>query len=195
MEYIWKTLLIFIVATVLLRISGRKSISEMTVPQVVVLFSLGTLIIQPVTGHGLWTTFGLAAILIACLMVTEWLVMKFDKSETIITGKGKPAIIDGHLQVENMKKMRLTVDLLEARLRQVGIVSLADIKNATLESNGQLGYELWEDKQPATKQDVHNLIRLLRSGELKPSNNETTPNNLFTETITEQSPNKRNFLQ
>ncbi|QTD39911.1 DUF421 domain-containing protein [Sporosarcina sp. Te-1] len=195
MEYIWKTLLVFLVATVLLRISGRKSISQMTIPQVVVMFSLGTLIIQPVIGHGLWTTFGIAAILIACLIVTEWVELKFDKSETVITGKGKPVIIDGQLQVENMKKMRLTVDLLEARLRQIGDASLEDIKNATLESNGQLGYELREEKQPATKQDIQNLMRLLKSGELKPANNEATANNLFTETITEQSPNKRNFLQ
>ncbi|GKV55181.1 UPF0702 transmembrane protein YdfR [Sporosarcina sp. NCCP-2222] len=194
MEYIWKTLLIFIVATVLLRISGRKSISEMTVPQVVVLFSLGTLIIQPVTGHGLWTTFGLAAILIACLIITEWLQLKFDKSESIITSKGKPIIINGKLQTKNMKKMRLTVDQLEARLRQVGISATQDVKHATLEPNGQLGYELQDAKKPATKEDIQTLIHLIQTGELKlPS--ETPSNNIFVETITKQSSNESDFLK
>ncbi|MCG3087904.1 DUF421 domain-containing protein [Sporosarcina cyprini] len=194
MEYIWKTLLIFIVATVLLRISGRKSISEMTVPQVVVLFSLGTLIIQPVTGHGLWTTFGLAAILIICLIVTEWLELVIDTSETIITNRGKPIIIDGQLHIKNMRKMRLTVDQLEARLRQVGISSIQDVKHATLESNGQLGYELQDAKQPATKEDIQTLIHLIQTGELKlPS--ETPSNNIFVETITKQSNSKNNSLK
>jgi len=194
MEYIWKTLLIFIVATVLLRISGRKSISEMTVPQVVVLFSLGTLIIQPVTGHGLWTTFGLAAILIACLIITEWLQLKFDKSESIITSKGKPIIINGKLQTKNMKKMRLTVDQLEARLRQVGISATQDVKHATLEPNGQLGYELQDAKKPATKEDIQTLIHLIQTGELKlPS--ETPSNNIFVETITKQSSNESDILK
>jgi uncharacterized membrane protein YcaP (DUF421 family) len=46
---IWKTILIFIVGTALLRLGGRKSISQMTVPQVVVMIGLGTLLIQPVS--------------------------------------------------------------------------------------------------------------------------------------------------
>ncbi|MDF2947449.1 MAG: hypothetical protein K0S51_2128 [Bacillales bacterium] len=57
-----------------------------------------------------------------------------------------------------LKKLRLTVDLLEVRLRQNSISSIEDIQYATLEPNGQLGYILKPEKQPATKQEFNELL-------------------------------------
>ena len=97
MHYILQVLLIFVVGTLLLRIAGRKSVSQMTMPQTVIMLSLGTLLIQPVAGHGLWTTFAIALLLILCLVATEWLGMKSDNTETVVSGKSKAVIVDGNL--------------------------------------------------------------------------------------------------
>jgi len=59
-KLVWKSLLIFIVGTFLLRLGGRKAISQMTIPQVVIMIAIGTLLIQPVSGYDLWTTFVIA---------------------------------------------------------------------------------------------------------------------------------------
>ncbi len=54
-NWIWQTLLIFVVGVLLLRISGRRSISQMKIPETVIMMvAIGTLLIQPVTGKGLW---------------------------------------------------------------------------------------------------------------------------------------------
>ena len=183
---IWQTILIFIVGTFYLRISGRKTISQMTIPQTVLVIAIGTLLIDPVTRKGFWATFFLAGILVLSLILTEYIQLKFDKAETIISGKAVPVIENGALLVANMKKLRLTVDKLEERLRQVGITSIEDVQYATMESNGQLGYTLKPEKQPATKEDIQNLIALIQTGKTLDMNNETKQN-IFVETITKKN--------
>lgn len=181
LSLIWKTLLIFVVATVLLRIGGRKSISQLTIPQTVIMFSLGTLIIQPVAGHGLWTTFLIAAVLIASLIVTELIELSFDKSETFITGKSVVVIENGSLHEKNIRKLRLTVDQLEAQLRQSGIAKISDVQYATIETNGQIGYTLKQNKQPATKEDIQRLIHFIQTGYHMPETQTPAGENIFKE--------------
>ena len=183
---IWQTILIFIVGTFYLRVSGRKTISQMTIPQTVLVIAIGTLLIDPVTRKGFWATFVLAGILVLSLILTEYIQLKFDKAETVDITDTVPVIENGALLVDNMKKLRLTVDKLEERLRQVGITSIEDVQYATMESNGQLGYTLKPEKQPATKEDIQNLIALIQTGQTLNVNNEPK-NNIFVETL-----NKKN---
>lgn len=194
MYLIWHTILIFIVGIILLRIGGRKSISQMTIPQTIIMIAIGTLLIQPITGHGLWTTLGLAAILILCLLATELLQLKSDKYETAISGKAIPVIVNGNVCVENIKKLRLTVDKLESRFRQDGISSLDDVQYATLEPSGQLGYMLKQAKQPATKEDIQQLISLLQNGQ-SASPQQPPTDNIFTETVMKKQDDSPKFLQ
>ncbi|MBG9579714.1 membrane protein, partial [Bacillus thuringiensis] len=74
------------------------------------------------------------------------------------TGKSKIVIENGALNIQNLKKLRLTVDQLEIRLRNQGISNIKDIKTATLEPNGQLGYELKEDAKPLTVGDFKKIM-------------------------------------
>lgn len=182
LNLIWQTLLIFIVGTIILRIGGRKTISQMTIPQTVIMIAIGTLLIQPVSGRGLWTTFGIAGILVLSLILTEYIQLKFDNAETAISGKAVPVIQKGSLIENNLKKLRLPVNKLEERLRQVGITSIQDVQYATIESNGQLGYTLKPEKQPATKEDIQNLLIFIQNGHLLNTNNQQQ-DNLFTETL------------
>jgi uncharacterized membrane protein YcaP (DUF421 family) len=194
LNLIWQTLLIFIVGTIILRIGGRKTISQMTIPQTVIMIAIGTLLIQPVSGKGLWTTFGIAGFLVLCLIITEFIQLKFDNAETAISGKAVPIIENNTIIENNLKKLRLTVDKLEERLRQAGISNLSDVQFATLESNGQLGYTLKPEKQPATKEDIQNLIEFIQNGQLLNKNNQSQ-DNIFTEMLYEKNDDVPKHLQ
>ncbi|RNB89743.1 DUF421 domain-containing protein [Brevibacillus fluminis] len=158
---IWQTVGVIVFGTLLLRIAGRKSISQMTMAQVVVMIGLGTLIIQPITGNGYWPTFLFAAVLVLVMMLIEYLEMKSNAFETFITGKAVIVIEDGELVEQNLSKLRLSVDKLEMRLRQAGIANRSDVQWATMEVSGNLGYQLKTEKQPATKEDIQRLMELL----------------------------------
>lgn len=192
LNWIWQTILIFYGGRLILRIGGRKSISQMTITQVVVMVGIGSLLIQPVAGKDILRTLAVGLIITVLMVITEYLEMKFDFLETISTGKAKIVIENGKLNLENLRKLRMSVDRLETRLRQSGISSVEDVKYATIEVSGQLGYELNENKKAITKEDFNLLINeILQLKKLIGMNtniqlNENQGNNIFNEIKTKK---------
>jgi uncharacterized membrane protein YcaP (DUF421 family) len=193
-HWVWKSILIVIVGSLVLRLAGRKSISQLTVSQTVIMISIGNLMIQPVSNRNIFVTFLIALLLVLVLIFMEYIQTKNDKFESFITGKGILVIENGVALEHNMKKLRLTFDQLEVRLRQENVKKLADVQLATIEPSGQIGLLLKEYAQPATKQDIQVLINYLHSklpGDHIPPPNIVQPNQqegeLFTEVKTKGS--------
>lgn len=184
LAWIWKSVLIFIIGTLILRIRGRKSISQMTISQTIVMIGLGSLLVQPVAEKGLFVTFGAAFILVVLMLTAELLQVKLDFVETFISGKSVVVVENGKLKINELKKVRLTVDQLETRLRQVGISSIEDIKYATIEISGQLGYELKDDKKPLTRQEFLSImgeVTNIDKSKIKQKLKDKNKNNIFKE--------------
>jgi len=188
LNWIWKAVLITIIGTFLLRIAGRKSISQMTLAQVVIMIGIGSLLIQPLAGKSIWVTFGVGITLVITLVLMEFVQLKFDIFEKLITGKSKILIENGKLNEKTLKKLRFTIDQLEMKLRQNSISSISDVKWATLEPNGQLGFELNEQAKPITKKEWNllyqeiQLLKIMINPSIKPSRlDNEKEGNLFTE--------------
>ena len=204
-DWIWNSILVVIGGTLLLRIAGRKSISQMTLAQVVIMIGIGSLLIEPVSGENIWTTLAVGLILVLTLVVMEYAQMKSDKFEKFITGQSKIIIEDGKLNEQNLRKLRFTVDQLEMKLRQHNVAIISDVRWATLEPNGQVGYELKEEAQPVTKKeflqlqaDVQQLIHLLEPAFAKGFSVHMVPENeedIFTEVAEETTDSVPDRLQ
>lgn len=181
LNWIWESAFIIIAGMVLLRISGRKSISQLTIPTTVIMISIGTTIVQPLANDQIWKAVGSAAVFIAVLMIFEYLQLRFNWLEKIITGRTEVVIQNGQIVQKNLRSLRLTVDQLENMLRQKGISNISDVKTATLEPNGQIGYELMQHAKPIT---VGELERILG---LKPGTT-MEQNTIFQEVIQNHNP-------
>ncbi|GFP77374.1 DUF421 domain-containing protein [Clostridium fungisolvens] len=155
---IYKAIVVFIGGTLVLKLGGRKSISQMTIAQTVVMIGMGELIVQPLVDKSLVRTFISAFMLVLSMIFVEYLELKLDFMEKLFSGKSVIVIENGQLKIENMKKLRLTVDRLETRLRQIGVSSIAEVEYATIEVSGQIGYELKDDKKPLTKGEFMDLL-------------------------------------
>lgn len=205
LDWIWNSILVVIGGTLLLRIAGRKSISQMTLAQVVIMIGIGSLLIEPVSGESIWTTLAVGLILVLTLIIMEYAQMKSDKFEKFITGQSKIIIEDGKLNEQNLRKLRFTVDQLEMKLRQHNVAVISDVRWATLEPNGQVGYELKEEAQPVTKKeflqlqaDVQQLIHLLEPAFAKGFSVHMVPENeedIFTEVAEETTDSAPDHLQ
>nr|WP_213367324.1 DUF421 domain-containing protein [Mesobacillus boroniphilus] len=171
LNFIWKSVVIVIGGVLILRLAGRKSISQLTVAQTVMMIAVGSLIIQPVSERNIWITMVITFLMVTTLIFIEYIVLKYDALETFIYGKSLLVVENGQLNESNLKKLRLTVDMLEVRLRQQSIQNFSDLKWATIESNGQLGYMLKPEKQYATKEDIQMLITLIEAAQTKPAVN------------------------
>ncbi|MDF2615153.1 MAG: putative rane protein [Clostridia bacterium] len=192
LTWIWQSILIFYVGTLILRVGGRKSISQMTIAQTIVMIGLGSLLIQPVAGKGLLITFLAAFILTLLMIITEYMEIKADFLETLFTGKAVIVIEDGKPNIKNLKKIRMTIDRLETRLRQAGISAIEDVKYATIEVSGQLGYELKDNKKPLTKGDFIELmaeiaqVKQVIERTTKTQGNQNQKSNIFQEINTKE---------
>ncbi|MBU3573260.1 DUF421 domain-containing protein [Priestia aryabhattai] len=160
MNFIWQSVILILAGILLLRIAGRKSIAQMTLAQTVVMISLGTIIVQPIVEKSMVKAIGGAAIFVLAILVLEYLQLKSNAFEKFLTGKSKTVIENGQLETKQLQKLRLTVDQLEMRLRNQGVSNIQDVKTATIEPNGQLGYELQEDAKPLTIGDFKQLMHL-----------------------------------
>lgn len=118
MDWIWKSILLVLIGMILLRIAGRKSISQMSVATTVIIISIGTTIVQPIANHELGKAIGSAAVFIITLLIVEQLQLKFNWFEKLMSGKSKVVVEDGKLNLPNLKRMRFSVDQLEMQLRE-----------------------------------------------------------------------------
>lgn len=180
MNAVWLGSLTVIVGTLVLRLAGRRSISQMTFGSVLVMLSLGTIFAEPIARRSPWITFMVVVAMLVTLAILEWLEVKFDRAERILAGKAMLVIEDGVIQETNLRKLRMTVDKLEMRLRQKGIKHLSDIKTATIEANGELGYELQPHMEPLTVGQFESVMSKLIP-EIVHAASARTETNLFDE--------------
>lgn len=153
--------LMVLAGIVLLRFGGRRAISQMTFGSVMVMLSIGALFAEPVSQKSPWLTLAVIAAMLGTLVVLEWLQVQFNSVERLIAGKAVTVIENGELNIQNLRKLRLTVDKLEMRLREKGIKHIGDVKTATIEVNGELGYELKPEKEPLTVEQFERVMQSL----------------------------------
>lgn len=160
MNFVWESIIVVIGAMILLRLSGRKSISQMTISTTIVMLSVGNIIVQPIIEKSIWKTLAVITIFVTVLIILEFLMIRINWLEKLLVGKAVTIVEDGKIIPHNLRKMRFTMDQLEMRLRQQGINNISDVKTATLETNGQLGYELYPDAKPLTVGEFKKLMGL-----------------------------------
>ena len=114
--------------------------------------------------------------------------------------------MNGEINVENLKKARMTMDELEMRLRLVQVGNINDVKVAVLEASGNLTVLLNEEQKAATKKDIQKLreeinqlihvvskrkvisLKKIKINRIKNVHQKIDP--LFKEAITEDKKNK-----
>ncbi|MCZ8516540.1 DUF421 domain-containing protein [Paenibacillus filicis] len=164
MDYLWKSALLVVSAVVLLRLAGRKSLSQTTIASTVIMFSLGEILVQPIVSTEIGATLLSVSAFLGTLVLLEYLQLKGNVLERWLSGQAVTVIENGKLLPDQLRRTKLTVDNLEMRLRTKGIVRLSDVKTATLEINGELGYELIESAQPVTAGQLQKLLDAWAAG-------------------------------
>lgn len=193
LHFIWKAIVIVIGGVLILRLAGRKSISQLTVAQTVMMIAVGSLIIQPVSDRNIWITMVITFLMVISLILIEYIVLKSDAIETFIYGKSVLVVENGQINESNLKKLRLTIDMLEVRLRQQNIQQISDLQWATIESNGQLGYMLKPNKQYSTKDDIQMLKSLIEANQANPPIGTTVTQTSGSDNIFKEVKNKKHI--
>jgi uncharacterized membrane protein YcaP (DUF421 family) len=117
LDWLWQTVILFVLGRFILRFGGRKSVAQLTVTQTIAMIGLGTILVHPITTSNIVITLLIILTLVLLMIIFEYLETKFDFLETLFVGKAIIVIENGKPNIENLKKLRMSLDSLEERLR------------------------------------------------------------------------------
>jgi uncharacterized membrane protein YcaP (DUF421 family) len=141
-------------ALVLIRIAGRKTVSQMTFFDFILGVSMGTITANIALGPnrslaGLTlVVFVVLTILLDYLHIQSFPLRKLENSEPVIV------IENGKIINQNLTKTRISMNELNMQLRKKNIFNISDVEYAVLETDGKVSVLPKSQKQPLTPADL-----------------------------------------
>ncbi|HEX3018493.1 MAG TPA: DUF421 domain-containing protein [Caproicibacter sp.] len=147
-----RTLLLYIVVVVAVRLMGKRQISELQTSELVVTLLISNLASVPMQDTGQPLISGLIpiAVLVMSEITVSGLMLKSSKFRRVITGRPIIVIYDGKIQQSEMRRLRMTTEDLFEQLRQKDVFSIQDIAYAIVETNGKMSVIKKPDKEQPT---------------------------------------------
>lgn len=142
MDIVIRATAVFFILWLLLRVLGRRELSELTPFDLVVLIVLGDLVQQAVTQEDMSVT---GATLAAGTMVVWTIVIStgtFWSRRVRRTFKGVPLIVlkDGEIYERVLRAQRIDLEYLNDAARQQGIGDLGEVQLGVLEPDGMISF-------------------------------------------------------
>lgn len=165
-----RTLLVLTVLFFLVKLMGKKQVSQMNMFDYIIGITLGSIVADVSMDIEKNLLSGISCILLYCFIsiIISELSLKSIKLREFFNGKDTIIIERGKLLKKNMKSCKITVNNLETEARLMGYFSLDEIDYAIMEKNGKISFKPKEKNKPLEKGDyldkviddglVYNLI-------------------------------------
>ena len=145
-----RTLIIFLALIVAMRLMGKRQLGELELSELVVAVLIADIASIPLQNPSLPLSYGLRPLLVlfCCELIFSGLTYK--------SSHLRPNFIieRGRIAQQAMHRNRFTLDELTQELRNQGILDIASVEYAVLETNGQLNIILAPAQQPVTAEQM-----------------------------------------
>ena len=149
-----RTLILYFLIMLGLRLMGKRQIGELEPSELVLTMMISDLATVPMQDFGIPLLAGVIPILtlLALSLLLSQLSLISLRFRKLTCGTPTVLIRNGELQQSAMRKNRFTLDELLEQLRSQGYTSVSDVKYAVLENSGQLSVLPWQ--QPPTAEQL-----------------------------------------
>lgn len=154
---IFRTILIYLCVLFAMRLMGKRQLGELQPEELVSTILISNLASISIESEEVPITASLIPLfLIAALeLLGSMLSFRSQKFFNLMSGRPKTVILNGQIDQNALRMLRLTTaDLMEA-LRGKDIFDPRDVSYAIIETNGTLSAALRPERQPATLADLH----------------------------------------
>lgn len=150
-----RTIVLYLLIVVTLRILGKRQVGELEPSELVVAILISDLAAVPMQDVGIPLLSGILPIitLLAMELLASEISMHSLKFRAFLCGKPVFIIRDGVVDQKAMRDNRLTIDELCCSLRQNGILNIQEVQFAVLETSGQLSTFQYPKFAPLTAGD------------------------------------------
>lgn len=151
-----RTILLYIVIILAIRIMGKRQIGELQTSELVVTLLISDIAAIPMqnTEQSLLSGIVPILILIVCEIIISFLILKRAGFRRIICGKPIVIISDGKINQSEMHRLRMSTEDLSEELRQQGIFNIEDVGFAIVETNGKLSVLKKPEKDIPTAEEL-----------------------------------------
>lgn len=147
LEILARVAIIYVGCFTLLRVSGRREMSELGPMDLLTMLLLSEVVSPALTGGDETVTGGMiaAAALIALGVLTSWLSVRSKRMDAILQGTAKLLIREGKVSASVMRSERITDADLRTALHQHGLMNVGDVARAFVEPDGEITIVKRED--------------------------------------------------
>jgi len=155
-----KVILGFIALMLVIRLMGKKELSEVTPFDIVFLLMLGGILEETLYDNKVQVWHFLYAIILWTVLslITNLVVRKYDKLRPFIKGEPSILINKGVLDIKELKKNKMETEQLLSLLRQQGIFSIREVKYVILEPGGQISVMKRDSSDQITTDTLPRLL-------------------------------------
>ncbi len=159
---VFRTLVLYALSLLVIRLMGKRSVAQLSPFDFMVLIIIGSAIAIPMEDEQIPLVHGMIPILTILLInyVLYWLIQKNRKIEDFLQGTSTILVRDGRVMLDNLKEERITLADLLILLREKGVESIKEVKEATIEPNGTMSMIKKKENQPLSRQDLGGMIPL-----------------------------------
>ena len=152
----WRTLFIYLVLIVVVRLMGKRQIGQMEPSEFVVTMFVANLASILMEDVSLPLYAGLIPIftVLGLELVLAGLSMRSIFIRKLLCGKPVILVENGRILRENLRKTRVTLDELTGHLREKDILDLQSVQYAILETNGNLSVFPYPKDRPASAKEA-----------------------------------------
>lgn len=153
---ILRTLLIYIIVLVLVRLMGKREIGQLSTFDLVVSIIIAELAAIPMESHEkpLFPALLPMFIVVGAEIFVATLALKSLAFREFLDGKPSLIISNGKPVKKEMKRARYNLSDLLTQLREQGVTNIEDVEFAVLETSGKLSILLKSQKRPVTPEDL-----------------------------------------
>lgn len=148
LEAILRTLVVYLVLVLALRLLGKRMNAQLSVAELSVMIMLGGIVSVPMQIPDRGILHG--ALVLGCLVGMyrgiNWLAFKYKRVEYFTQGDLEIVVADGVLDMEALARTKLSRPQLFANLRAANIEHLGQVKRAYLEAGGD--FSIYEQEPP-----------------------------------------------
>lgn len=144
-----RTLVMFIVIVIGLRLLGKRGIKQLSVFELVAIIGLGSAAGDPMfyKDVGILPAILVFVVVITLYTIVVYFVGKNKGFESLVEGKPVCLIQEGAFSIKNFKKEALGEDEFFAELRMQGVSQLGQIEEAIVESSGNISIFYYPDEE------------------------------------------------
>lgn len=139
-EIFARTILMFLLILIVLRLSGRRGVRQLTLFEVAIILGLGSAAGDPMFQEDLPVIYGVVVLfsVIVFYKLITWLASRSDRLTRLLEGRAMVIVEDGMFNIEGNRNADFSQNEFFAELRNQSIEHLGQVRLALLEVDGTM---------------------------------------------------------